>query len=99
MITVIDVIRDMSVEPSPQLCWPVGNRTRERWMDLYGHPPLKELRCKTYDGGTHCFAVYPDSFRSEIALIVASEQAEQARQGDLFRSSELGERHWQWWVA
>ncbi|HEX8835447.1 MAG TPA: hypothetical protein VF748_00795 [Candidatus Acidoferrum sp.] len=84
MITVIDVFRDLQLEPIPEQTWAAGNRVRDRYLELYGVLPTKELRTKTYDGGTHCFAVYPLSFRPVIERIVNDIATEAARQMDLF---------------
>jgi hypothetical protein len=82
-ISVIDVIRSMKVDPEPQLCWTVGALTREAWRSEYGELPEKQLRPKTSGGGTHCFAVYPASWRHRIAKFVSAYKTQAAKQGDL----------------
>jgi len=85
-ITVIDVMHAMKIEPHPDLSWNVGNMVRDRFVQLYGHLPPKALRRKTdpEEGGSHCFAIYPDSMRPEIERIIGLHQTEKKRQGDLF---------------
>src|SRR5262245_35404520 len=89
MITIIDVMRSMRLECEPNVAWSIGARVRDLYERKYGHLPVKELRPKTNDGGTHCFAIYPDSMRDEIELIILSHLTQAARQGDLFASVQL----------
>jgi len=84
-ITVIDVIRHLGVEPTPELTWSVGNRVRDMFEHQHGMLPDKELRQKTDgSGGTHCFAVYPREMWDDIVLVVQAHQTEAARQLRLF---------------
>jgi hypothetical protein len=86
MITVIDVIRDMGVEPTPDLTWSVGGIVRGLYRQRCGELPQKDLRPKTdRSGGTHCFAVYPEEMRSDIEAVVKRHTFEASRQLDLFR--------------
>jgi hypothetical protein len=80
-ITIIDVMRDMSVEPTPELSWTVGDAVRDLWYQRYGILPEKQLRPKTYDQGSHCFAIYPESMRATIVRIIDGCQTEIERQG------------------
>lgn len=85
MITIVDVCRDLGVEPTPALTWPVGTAVRQRFEGIYGSLPYKALRGKTYgNGGSHCFAVYPEEFRREIVAIIQMHSVEAERQMDLF---------------
>ena len=85
MITVVDVIRGMGLEPTPDLTWSVGAQVRAMWEAENGELPEKRLRPKTYgNGGTHCLAVYPRSWWTRIADVVRAHQAEAARQMELF---------------
>jgi len=83
-ITVIDVIRDMGLEPSPDLSWSVGARVRDMYEMRRGELPPKELRPKTGAGGTHCFAVYPAEMRPDIERVIRAHTVEAARQMSLF---------------
>jgi hypothetical protein len=86
MITVIDVIRSMGVEPTPDLTWSVGSIVRGIYKQRCGELPQKDLRRKTdRSGGTHCFAVYPEAMRADIERVVKSHTVEASRQLDLFR--------------
>lgn len=86
MITVVDVCREMGVEPVPEMMWSVGNLVRDIYVSRRGELPPKELRPKTYaDGGSHCFAVYPLDWRQMIMTLISEWGPEQQRQMDLFR--------------
>jgi hypothetical protein len=79
-ITVVDVCRELDVEPEPDLTWSVGNLMREWYESHVGELPRKELRSKTYGSGSHCFAVYPEKMREKIASLILAHGAEQSRQ-------------------
>jgi len=88
-ITVIDVITQLGFEPRKELTWSVGNRMAEWYTRTFGHAPLKDLRPKTAgEGGSHCFAHYPDCFFGVIEGFVRMCAFEVARQGDLFRAPD-----------
>ena len=70
MITVIDVLRSMGIEPSKQLSWKIGIAVVTRFRQINGALPIKDLRTKTSGTGVHCFALYPESFRPEIVSII-----------------------------
>jgi hypothetical protein len=83
-ITVIEVMREMGVEPAPDVSTAIGNRVRDEYEALYGVLPPKALRPKTNGGGSHCFAVYPVEMKPTIERVVREHGAEAARQGSLF---------------
>jgi hypothetical protein len=83
-LTVIDVMRDLGLEPTPEVTWPVGAIVRDLYEQRYGCLPEKKLRPKTSGEGTHCFAVYPTSMRPEIEKVIRAHQTEAARQMVLF---------------
>ena len=83
-ITVIDVMRALGVEPEPRVSWAVGAAVANRYFAEVGDLPIKALRPKTGGGGSHCFALYPVSWRPIIEDAVRSAQVEAARQGDIF---------------
>lgn len=83
-ITVIDVIRSMGIEPTPDLSWSVGNAVRTMWERETGELPPKHLRTKTAGTGSHCFAIYPPAWRDKIAVVIRAHRVEAARQSDLF---------------
>jgi hypothetical protein len=83
-ITVIDVCRALQVEPDPPLTWSVGNLVRGMWERQYGALPEKDLRRKTAGGGSHCFAIYPYTWRDAIARVIMLHTTERQRQGELF---------------
>ena len=83
-ITIIDVCRDLDVEPYNEMTWSVGNIVRDYYEARYGALPEKDLRTKTSGGGSHCFAVYPEHMRATIERVILAHQTERARQGELF---------------
>jgi hypothetical protein len=91
LITVIDVCRELRVEPTSALTWPVGDAVRDIFEERFGRPPTKMLRPKTNGGGSHCFAVYPEAFRGVIEAVILDHQAEKERQPDLFDFMEAAE--------
>lgn len=84
-ITIIDVCRDLEIEPEPHLTWPVGSAVRELFERKYGRLPEKELRAKTNGAGSHCLAVYPKRMWAEIARIIHLHNGEAQRQFDMFK--------------
>jgi hypothetical protein len=83
-ITVPNVCRDMGVEPTPELMWSVGLIVVNIYKKRYGALPPKDLRFKTYDDGVHCFAIYPETFRSTIEDTIRAQVHEKARQYEMF---------------
>jgi hypothetical protein len=79
-ITVISVFRELGIEPVPAVTWSVGARVRDLYEQRFGREPPKDLRPKTAGGGSHCFAIYPASWRNEIAEIIRQHKTEQDRQ-------------------
>jgi hypothetical protein len=74
--TVIDILRELHVEPLPAVSWAVGSAVRDRYVELHGDAPMKALRAKTNGPGSHCFAIYPWVFREEALAIVEQVIAE-----------------------
>jgi hypothetical protein len=83
-ITIIDVCRQMRVEPTKELTWPVGDRVRYIWERRYLASPEKDLRIKTCGAGSHCFAIYPEFMCETIRRVIKRQITEQQRQGELF---------------
>lgn len=83
-ITVTEVARSLQLELPQREAWSVGAEVRDIYERRYGKLPPKDLREKTNDGGTHCFALYPEYMREQIAKIIKRHKADQERQGDLF---------------
>jgi hypothetical protein len=82
-ITIIDVMRELKIEPVPELTRSVGATVREMYERRFGVPPEKDLRTKTCGAGSHCFAVYPAHLRPDITSIIPMHQTESQRQGEL----------------
>lgn len=83
-LTVIDVCREMGIEPYPELTWAVGGALQAEWNRWFGMQPPKVLRKKTYGPGSHCFAAYPENWRDKIMKAILALETERAKQGDLF---------------
>lgn len=87
-VTVIDRVVALGIEPEKHLTWAVGDAVRAKWEALTDSAPTKALRRKTSGTGSHCFAIYPEEFASEIDGIVETiareMHAEEAAQGSLF---------------
>lgn len=83
-ITVVGVIRSLGIEPTPELTWAVGKIMQAEYADEYGEQPPKDLCKKTYDTGTHCFALYPYEWHERIATVVRRMNAIASSQGRLF---------------
>jgi hypothetical protein len=83
-VTIVDVMKEMGVEPNNELCWRVGALARAAYEWQYGVEPPKHLRPKTNERGSHCFALYPEEMKPRIRLIIENQHHEQKRQGDLF---------------
>lgn len=80
MITVIDVIRAMGLQPTKPETWKIGDAVRALYESEVGSLPVKVLRPKTNEPGSHCFAAYPDEWRPRIEAIVRSYRVEADRQ-------------------
>jgi len=83
-ITVIDVFNDLGFDPIPEDTWTAGASARNMYESVVGQPPPLELRRKTNGAGTHCFAVYPPSWRPKLETIVRSIARHRAAQLKLF---------------
>ena len=84
-ITVIQVFRALGIShPSPTQSWSVGNRIAAAYRTQYGVEPMKAPRPKTDGHGSHCFAIYPGSWRERIEEAVRSVTREIDAQGALF---------------
>lgn len=71
MITIIEVFRSLGYEPTPHLTWQAGALIRDEWKSQHNDaPPVKDNRRKTNTKGSHCFALYPQSFRPYMELYV-----------------------------
>ena len=83
-VTVTERIKALGFESNNALSWRVGAAIRDKWEELTGALPAKDLRRKTSGTGSHCMAVYPPKWRADIdAMIekVAKQiNAEEARQ-------------------
>lgn len=84
MVTVIEVARSMGIELSKDAAWAIGALMAKRWADTCGEQPEKRLRPKTNGGGSHCFAVYPDSWIEQIKAAIRDSQQADADQMVLF---------------
>jgi hypothetical protein len=81
-ITIIDVIRDMGLEPNDTMDWAVGLRFAKWFYEFTGGmEPEKWNRNGTKDSRrVHCFAHYPECFRHKMESMVREYKFEQSRQ-------------------
>jgi hypothetical protein len=78
------VFRALGITPSNELTWSVGTRIATMYAREYGVQPPKDNRPKTNGPGSHCFALYPESWVERIKEIILAEQKAEQSQGDLF---------------
>lgn len=90
LITVIDVFRELGLETDKDKTWAVGNAVMRRYQSDFGCQPMKDNRPKTNGEGSHCFALYPDSYRPIIRQCIESVHANAARQTDMFMEAAHG---------
>ncbi len=83
-VTVTERIKALGYESNKVLAWRVGAAIRNKWEELTGVLPEKDLRRKTSGHGSHCMAVYPPKWRPDIDAMIekvaAQISAEDARQ-------------------
>jgi hypothetical protein len=65
-LNIHDVARERGIELSNEQAWAWGSGMRGVWLWEVGTPPLKELRSKRDGTGSHCFALYPPSWRPRM---------------------------------
>ena len=74
MKTVDQVVREMGFEPTPQLNWAAGTIIANRWRQIYGCEPHRELREKTNAspsvGAPHMKCVYPPEFEGVMREVI-----------------------------
>jgi hypothetical protein len=78
-ITIIDVCRELGLEPEKNAMWDIGAKVRKLYTDKFGELPPKDLRDKTNGPGQHMFAVYPLSMKREIIDVIADHNLRKAR--------------------
>lgn len=67
---MVDRIKALGYETDKRLSWACGDAVRDEWLRQEGELPEKALRPKTNSKGTHCFAIYPESFRPVVDALV-----------------------------
>jgi hypothetical protein len=83
MVTVIEVAAEMGVELPKKTAWSVGTAVATAYRSVYGAQPIKNNRPKTNGGGSHCFALYPQTFVPIIQEAIERAGAEKDRQARL----------------
>jgi hypothetical protein len=81
--TIHNVAEAMGLVLSNEQAWEIGARLATRYGAVEREAPRKELRGKKNGGGSHCFAVYPPSWRPHLEAEIRAVEAEAARQGRL----------------
>lgn len=74
------------LKPVKEETWAVGAAVRDRYQEIYGSLPVKDNRPKTNGAGTHCFALYPETFEPIIEQVIGRMKIARDAQGDLFDS-------------
>ena len=71
--TVRDRVLELNLEyPTKKDAWKLGSKVRSEYVRLTGKSPVKKLDEKTSGKGSHCFAVYPESFWPRMDEIIKS---------------------------
>lgn len=83
-MTVIERLKERRLTMSKQQRWQLGAAARDRFIELTGRAPRKELRTKTSGAGSHCFAIYPREFEVELDALIDSYKAADDAQKKLF---------------
>ena len=83
-ITVMDVFRELGVNPDRSTSWSVGAQVASMFKNHTGRQPVKQNRPETSGAGTHCFATYPERWRVRIASVIRQHAVENERQFSLF---------------
>jgi len=87
-VTITERIKALGFEVNNELSWRVGAAIRNKWEEVTGALPEKDLRRKTSGQGSHCMAVYPVKWRAEIddmiRKVAKQINAEEARQINLW---------------
>lgn len=83
MVTVIEVAESMGLELPKKTAWAVGTAVATAYRSVYGSQPIKNNRPKTNGGGSHCFALYPETFVPVIKDAIVRAGAEKDRQAKL----------------
>lgn len=86
-ITVPQVVREKGYENDEDINPKIGAKVRDIYKEKSGHAPVKDNRPKTYDPGSHCFALYPELMRSDIEFLVDIFYKQKARQIDWVRET------------
>lgn len=88
MITIIQVAQSIGVNLDKATAWSIGSEMASVYVNEFGQQPPKELRPKTSGGGTHCFAVYPASWKARIVKAIRSRELIAKSQKNLFDDDE-----------
>ncbi len=84
--TVVQRLRHLGRVTTKSQRWSLGAAVRDRYEELYGQLPEKQLRPKTAGlGGSHCHAVYREvEFIEEMDRIIDRFSLADDSQGRLF---------------
>lgn len=83
-ITVMQVARSIGITMSNAAAWSVGSLMASRYAETFGEQPPKDNRPKTNGSGSHCFALYPATWREQIEAAIRSAVDIERAQPDLF---------------
>lgn len=83
-ITIMQVFSLLGHTPTNEQAWTVGNRMQREYAQEFGEQPPKDNRPKTTGAGSHCFALYPATWRERIASEIRRVMRADRSQLDIF---------------
>lgn len=87
-ITIIEVLRELRIEPDKSLTWALGTAVAAEWRKRTGTQPPIVRQPKTDPNASHpakhAICTYPDDFKPVILEKLSRFQTDAQRQGDLF---------------
>lgn len=87
-ITVPMVANLIGVVLTNKIAWSVGSEIASMYFDKFGEQPPKDNRPKTNGEGSHCFALYPPSWKPIIEKAIFERVEYEKTQGTLFDEAQ-----------
>ena len=82
MITVVERIAALGLEPDQELAWRVGAAIRRRWVEAYRDHPATELQPAATASGSSPVAVYPSLWKHQIDSLIHDTAAKLTAERD-----------------
>lgn len=83
-ITVPQVAKAIGVVMDRRTAWSVGSEMATRYQTEFGEQPPKDNRPKTNGHGSHCFALYPQTWEPIIRAAIEKHIEEADKQQGLW---------------